>query len=109
VSFLGADESIRAHMKVICDKLDAKLVAFTKEHKALIEEPKNGVLISDRMTVLENSFRLITERVKKLEEDSLGLADKLDVAISDVKPLPGRIDSLNDAFKRLETDTKNRL
>jgi len=28
MTFLGPDESVRAHMKVICDKLDA----FTKEH-----------------------------------------------------------------------------
>jgi len=70
---------------------------------------KNREDISERLNVLENTFRLIPERVAKLEEDSLGLVDKLDIAISDAKPLPGRIVSLNDAIKRLETETKDNL
>jgi len=54
--------------------------------------------------VLERNFPLLPQRVAKLEEDSIGLLDKVDIVISDTKPLSGRLVSLNDAVQRLETD-----
>ena len=58
------------------------------------------------MSALEDGFRLLPQRVGKLEDDTLGLADKLDMAVSDAKEVPGKLLSLNDSISRLEGKLK---
>ena len=70
---------------------------------------ENGGPISERLSALESGFRLLPHRVSKLEEDTLGLVDKLDSVIGDVKPLPARLLNVNEAVSRLENDMKSKF